>query len=348
MTAAGSNHHRARLWVSIAWAALAAAAVLLAAAPSALAAPANDNFANATTLASSSPVTLAGSNVDATTEIGEDTCCFVFDTVWYRWTAPGTGTYRAELCASSFNTSMKILQGNALGTLVGVASNDDAAGCGPDGKRSRVDFAAVAGQEYKLQIGSAVDNAQGTISGSITEIDTDPPETSITSGPSGLTSDSTPTFGFGADEAGSSFKCRIDGSAFAACTSPFTTIALADGAHVLEVVATDAAGNPDASPASRSFQIDTTEPETSITKAPKRKIKTKRKRVRVSFEFSANEKATFQCSLDGEPFAACTSPSVRKARKGAHVFAVRATDAAGNADATPATTEFKVKRRKRR
>ena len=347
MTSSGSRHHGIRLWALLACAVTAASVMLLGAAP-ATAAPANDNFANATLLASTSPVTISGSNVDATAEGGEDTCCFLFDTVWYRWTPPATGTYRVDLCASGYDTFLKVLQGTAVNALASVASNNDAAGCGPDGKRSRVDFNATAGQEYKFQIGSAVDNAQGTISGSITRIDTDPPETSITFGPSGLTTDSTPTFGLGSDEAGSTFQCRIDASAFAPCTSPFTTISLADGAHTLDVVATDTAGNPDATPARRSFQIDTTAPETSITKAPKAKIKTKRKRVRVSFEFTADEKATFQCSLDGEPFAACTSPSVRKARKGAHVFAVRATDAAGNADATPATTEFKVKRRKRR
>ena len=320
---------------------------MLAGATSASAAPANDNFANATTLPSSSPVTISGTNVGATSEAGEGTCCFVFDSVWYHWTPPATGTYRVEVCESNFNTSLKVLQGTAVGALSEVASNYDDPGCGPDGTRSRLIFSAVTGQDYKLQIGSAVDDAQGVISGSITEVDIDPPQTTITGGPTGVTSDSTPTFGLAADEAGSTFQCRIDGSAFAPCTTPFTTIPLADGTHVLDVVATDVASNADPSPASRSFRIDTTKPETTITKAPKPKIKTKRKRVRVSFEFTADENATFQCSLDGEPFAACASPSVRTVRKGAHVFAVRATDSVGNADATPATAEFKVKRRKR-
>jgi lysophospholipase L1-like esterase len=85
--------------------------------------------------------------------------------------------------------------------------------------------------------------------------DTVPPETTITAGPSGPTSDSTPTFTFTSSET-SSFECKVDGGGFAACTSPHTTAALSDGAHSFEVKATDGAGNTDASPARREFTAD--------------------------------------------------------------------------------------------
>jgi hypothetical protein len=134
----------------------------------AVAAPANDNFATATTLASSTSVSISGSNVEATTEAGENSCCSVFNTVWYRWTAPKTGNYRLELCGSSFNTHVKVLTGSAVSALETVAENDDDPGCGADGKRSRLTFIAGAGQEYKLQVGSQVLNQTGTISGSLT------------------------------------------------------------------------------------------------------------------------------------------------------------------------------------
>jgi hypothetical protein len=53
--------------------------------------------------------------------------------------------------------------------------------------------------------------------------------------------------------------------------------------------------------------------------------------------------AAFQCSLDGGAFAACASPfTAPPLAAGTHAFAVRALDAAGNADATPATDSFQV------
>ena len=88
-------------------------------------------------------------------------------------------------------------------------------------------------------------------------MDTTPPETSITAGPSGTIAGSTPTFSFVSSEPGSSFQCRVDNAVWAACLSPFTTGALLDGAHTFYVRATDAAGDADLSPASRDFTVNT-------------------------------------------------------------------------------------------
>lgn len=186
-------------------------------------------------------------------------------------------------------------------------------------------------------------------------IDCDPPETTISGGPTGTTSDATPTFDLVSNEAGSTFECRLDSAAFAACTTPHTTAPLADGSHTFEVRATDTSGNTDPTPASRGFTVDTTvaldtdAPETTITSAPKRRVKTKRKRAKVTLSFSSDESGgAFECALDREPFAPCTSPVKVKVKKGKHTFSVRAVDAAGNADATPATAKFKVKRKRKR
>src|SRR5207253_3058371 len=47
---------------------------------------------------------------------------------------------------------------------------------------------------------------------------------------------------------------------------------------------------------------------------------------------------TFQCSLDGAAYASCTSPDALSGLSaGAHTFAVKATDQAGNTDPTPAS-----------
>jgi secreted trypsin-like serine protease len=90
--------------------------------------------------------------------------------------------------------------------------------------------------------------------------DTDPPETTITLGPTGPTNDPTPTFGFSSDEPGSSFECRFDADPFGPCSGPGAShtpaAPLADGAHTFEVRATDPPDNIDPTPASRSFTVD--------------------------------------------------------------------------------------------
>lgn len=154
-------------WKPVLATALVCAGLIAAQATPAFAAPPNDNFANATTLPSATSVSIGGTNVEATSEVGEDSCCFEYNSVWYKWTAPKTGNYRLELCGSSFNTHVKVLAGTAVNALETVADNDDDPGCGADGKRSRLTLVAGAGQEYKLQVGSQVENSTGTISGSL-------------------------------------------------------------------------------------------------------------------------------------------------------------------------------------
>ncbi len=171
------------------------------------------------------------------------------------------------------------------------------------------------------------------------------PRTTITDGPTGLTNDSTATFRFTSSEAGSSFQCRVDGGAFASCTSPRTTAVLADGQHTFRVRARDQALNLDLTPASRSFTVDTDPPDTVITKGPRKKTRKKK----VTFEFSPDEAgSSFECALDGAAFSPCQSPmTVRAKKKGKHSFQVRATDEAGNADETPAEHTWKRKKRKK-
>ena len=176
--------------------------------------------------------------------------------------------------------------------------------------------------------------------------DTTPPDTSITSGPTGSTSDSTPTFAFTATEANSVFECRVDSGAWADCTSPWTTAALGDGAHSVSVRATDVAGNTDASPATRSFTVssappaDTTAPDTSITSGPAGSTSDSTP----TFAFTATEaNSVFECRVDSGAWADCTSPWTTAALgDGAHSVSVRATDVAGNTDASPATRSFTV------
>lgn len=162
-----------------------------------------------------------------------------------------------------------------------------------------------------------------------------PPNTSITSGPSGLTNDSTPSFDFASSEPGGTFRCRIDSAALAPCTSPFTpAAALADGPHTFTVEATDLAGNVDPSPASRAFTVDTAPPETTIDSGPPALTTDSTP----TFTFSSDDPgATFECSLDSGPFASCASPfTTPSLGSGSHTFVVRAIDPSGNVDPSPA------------
>ncbi len=86
-------------------------------------------------------------------------------------------------------------------------------------------------------------------------VDTVPPETTITSGPSERTRDRTPAFGFDASPPGKRFECKVDTEDFAGCTSPFKTARLSLGLHVFKVRAIDAAGNIEVSPAVRAFRV---------------------------------------------------------------------------------------------
>jgi photosystem II stability/assembly factor-like uncharacterized protein len=83
-------------------------------------------------------------------------------------------------------------------------------------------------------------------------------------------------------------------------------------------------------------------PVTTIVTKPKRKS-TKRK---VKFTFVSSEAgSSFQCKLDiAKHFTPCLSPFKKKVTPGVHTFSVRAVDAAGNPDATPATWSFEVKK----
>ncbi len=169
-------------------------------------------------------------------------------------------------------------------------------------------------------------------------VDLSPPDTTITDGPSGTTRPDALEFEFSSSEP-ASFECRVDGAAFAVCSSPRIVSGLSDGSHTFEVRATDTVGNVDPTPAARTWVVDATPPETTITGGPATGATVV---VSPTFTFSASEPSTFQCSTDATGFTGCTSPSTPTLADGAHTYAVRAVDAVGNVDATPAVRSFTV------
>src|SRR5204862_269368 len=164
--------------------------------------------------------------------------------------------------------------------------------------------------------------------------------TTITAAPPATSTSRSASFSFTATEAGSSFACQLDASAFAACTSPQNYSGLANGSHSFQVRATDPAGNTDPTPASYTWTVDTTTPDTTTTAAPPATSASSS----ASFSFTSTEAgSTFACRLDGGAFAACVSPRSYSALGfGDHNFEVRATDAAGNTDPTPASYAWTV------
>lgn len=172
----------------------------------------------------------------------------------------------------------------------------------------------------------------------VTAGDVTPPETTIDSSEPDPTNDATGDFTFSSNEPGT-FECSVDGGAFAGCSSPFSTAALADGPHTFAVRAVDAALNVDPTPATHSWTVDTAAPQTTIDTMPTNPSSDPTG----DFTFSSTEAGTFECSVDGGGFVGCSSPfATASLANGPHTFAVRATDAAGNTDLTPASFTWTV------
>lgn len=73
--------------------------------------------------------------------------------------------------------------------------------------------------------------------------DTTPPTVTITKGPKAKSTSTTAKFKFKANEAGSTFQCKLDKGKFKSCRSPKTYKKLKPGKHLFKVRATDKAGN---------------------------------------------------------------------------------------------------------
>ena len=126
--------------------------------------PANDAFASAVVLSGASGTT-SGTNAGATKEAGEPAHAGSAGgkSVWYRWTAPATGTVTIDTLGSGFDTLLAVYTGSAVNALTQIAANDDTGGS----HQSRVTFTATAGGVYRIAVDGYRSNngavAQGTI-----------------------------------------------------------------------------------------------------------------------------------------------------------------------------------------
>lgn len=154
-------------------------------------------------------------------------------------------------------------------------------------------------------------------------VDLTPPSAINVTGPSGLTNDNTPTYSITGGNGGT-YECKVDGGAWAAVTSPYTTAPLADGAHTVTCRAVDAAGNASAEVA-KSITVDATAPVITVTDGT---VKWDGTHV---FNITSSETATLKCSIDGGTAAVVTSPwTTPVLANGTHTVSCTGTDAAGN------------------
>ena len=157
---------------------------------------------------------------------------------------------------------------------------------------------------------------------------TPPPPPNLTETPPNPSDSSTATFGFSDSEQAATFSCQLDGGAFAPCPSQTTFTGLAEGAHTFAVEAVDAVGNA-SPPTSYGWTIDLTPPPPpTLTPGPPSVTAS----TSATFAFADGDStATFACQIDGGAFAPCPSPITYGAlAEGAHTFAVKAVDPAGN------------------
>jgi hypothetical protein len=112
----------------------------------------------------------------------------------------------------------------------------------------------LADGSYIFRVQATDEAGNSTIATRSFSVKATPPETTITKGPK-KTHKRRPKFKFGASEPGTTFRCQLDGRAFARCSSPYAPPKLSLGRHVLRVVAVDSLGNADPTPATRKFKV---------------------------------------------------------------------------------------------
>jgi len=89
---------------------------------------------------------------------------------------------------------------------------------------------------------------------------------------------------------------------------------------------------------------DVEAPETTLLSIKRKAtVRAKNATAKIQARFSSEPGARFECKLDRRAFASCASPKTLKLKAGKHVFRVRAVDAAGNVDGSPAIAIIRVK-----
>ena len=188
---------------------------------------------------------------------------------------------------------------------------------------------------FRVRAVDGAGNADPTPARREWQVDRKAPATKLTDAPNTYSQDDA-RFEFTASKKHSSFECKLDEGDYETCSSPKTYAGLDDGGHRFRVRAVDQAGNPDASPASRKWTVDTSPPETSIDAGPPRNSH----RGSATFTVSSEAGVTFECRFDGHAWGECGQ--VSGLSDGKHIMRARAKDRAGNVDPTPASWSWRI------
>lgn len=235
-------------------------------------APPNDDFANATVV--SAPIeeepdghrfyfaTANGFNWTATEEAEEPPAAggAAGLSVWYRWTAPATGSAHFSVCCAT-GFRLGIYRGSAPGALEVLFLG------GGFGNEMQV----AEGETFYLGVDSAIDESSGEPDPGFFQLqiqmqppplpkpppppgpDVTPPQTTVSRSAIFAASRSA-KFWFSSTESGV-FLCQLDKRPYKACGSPKRYKHLKPGKHAFRVKAVDSAGNLDASPAVARFKL---------------------------------------------------------------------------------------------
>ena len=123
--------------------------------------PANNNFADASSLSSSLSGSVSSLSLLSTKETGEPQHAAIpgGQSVWWKWTAPASGQLSLDTHDSNYDTLLAVYTGTAINALSSIAANNnDGFGLG----NSSVLLQAQAGQEYKIAI-DGVNGAGGFV-----------------------------------------------------------------------------------------------------------------------------------------------------------------------------------------
>ena len=166
-------------------------------------------------------------------------------------------------------------------------------------------------------------------------LDRTPPLAPPVSGvPTGTVKFDSASITFSSTEAGVTFECSTNESAWIACQSPVSLEELPQGPNSFAVRQVDRAGNAGAA-ATSSWQVKSFTAPPFITDGPTALTGSRDN----SISFTGEAGASFECSLNGAAFSPCSSPRAFSGQAdGIYTLAIRQTDTLGtSSEAFPVT-----------